>query len=109
MGALLPTNLFDQVPNPTVVVGVNFALPIHFGVIEVGARNIPNQVARSVIADGDSDLVLALLVVPGAAASQAAMTVREFNQIAANAPRDPTALLRLRRADQSVGTGTACE
>jgi hypothetical protein len=49
-------------------------------------------------------LVLALLVVPGAAASQAAMTVREFNQIAANAPRDPTALLRpsVRRAASAM-------
>jgi hypothetical protein len=42
------------------------------------------------------------LVLAGAApaASQAQMTVREFNQIAANAPRDPSALLRpsVRRA-----------
>lgn len=43
--------------------------------------------------------VLTLMVASGAMA-QAQMTVREFNQIAANAPRDPSAFLRpsVRRA-----------
>jgi len=47
--------------------------------------------------------VLTLMVASGAMA-QAQMTVREFNQIAANAPRDPSAFLRpsVRRAATAV-------
>lgn len=47
---------------------------------------------------------LALLVLPGAASAQAQMTVREFNQIAAAAPRDASALLRpsVRRAASAM-------
>jgi hypothetical protein len=43
-------------------------------------------------------------MVVGGALAQAQMTVREFNQIAANAPRDPSAFLRpsVRRAATAV-------
>lgn len=44
------------------------------------------------------------LAFAGTALAQAQMTVREFNQIAANAPRDPSALLRpsVRRAANAL-------
>jgi hypothetical protein len=47
--------------------------------------------------------VLTLMFVGGALA-QAQMSVREFNEIAANAPRDPSALLRpsVRRAANAI-------
>jgi hypothetical protein len=49
-------------------------------------------------------LVIALMVVPGTVSAQAQMTVREFNQIAASAPRDASALLRpsVRRAASAM-------
>lgn len=44
------------------------------------------------------------LAVAGTALAQAQMSVREFNEIAANAPRDPSALLRpsVRRAANAL-------
>lgn len=49
--------------------------------------------------------ILTALVMSGPASAQAQMTVREFNQVAADAPRDATAFMRpsVRRAASAMG------